>query len=85
MLASKITMIVLQTSRPPADVPPTSTPGATGGFFDPALPPPGPAAPPAAPTETFALPGLPASAASTDPVDTTFAVSAIKVLGHPPA
>ena len=85
VLASKITMIVLQTSRPPADVPPTSTPGASGGFFDPALPSPGPAAPAAAPTEIFALPGLPASAASTDPVDTTCAVSAIKVLGHPPA
>lgn len=85
VLASKITMIVLQTSRPPADVTPTPTPGATGGFFDPALPSPGAPSPAAAPTETFSLPGLPSSAASTDPVDTTFAVSAIKVLGHPPA
>lgn len=85
VLASKITMIVLQTSRPPADVTPTPTPGATGGFVDPALPSPGASLPAAAPTETFSLPGLPTSAASTDPVDNTFAVSAIKVLGHPPA
>ena len=83
VLASKITMIVLQTSRPPADV--TPTPGATGGFFDPALPSPGASLPAAAPTETFSLPGLPTSATSTDPVDNTFAVSAVKVLGHPPA
>jgi hypothetical protein len=86
VLASKITMIVLQTSRPPADVPPTPAPGSSGSIFDPALPPVGPSLPASAgPTETFSLPGLPASSSSTDPVDSTFAVSAIKVLGHPPA
>ncbi len=85
VLASKITMIVLQTSRPPADVNPAPTPGGSGNMFDPALPPPGAPLPAAAPTETFSLPGLPTTAASTDPVDTTFAVSAIKVLGHSPA
>lgn len=84
VLASKITMIVLQTSRPPADVTPTPTPGASGSFFDPAMPAPGAPAP-AAPIETFSLPALPGSTSSTDPVDTTFAVSSIKVLGHPPA
>lgn len=86
VLASKITMIVLQTSRPPADVPPTPAPGSSGSIFDPALPAGGPSLPASAgPTETFSLPGLPGSSTSTDPVDNTFAVSAVKVLGHPPA
>ena len=86
VLASKITMIVLQTSRPPADVPPTPAPGSGGSIFDPALPPGGPSlSASAGPTETFSLPGLPAPSSSTDPVDSTFAVSAIKILGHPPA
>ena len=85
VLASKITMIVLQTSRPPADVTPTPTPGAGGGLLDDALPMPGGLPAPASqPTETFSLPGLPAMNSQADPVDNTFAVSAIKVLGHPP-
>ena len=68
VLASKLTMIVLQTSRAPADpTTPTTPPG--GGLLDDIL---GPATTPA--------PG----AASTDPADATFAVAAIKILGHAP-
>ncbi|MDQ1246197.1 MAG: hypothetical protein QG597_564 [Actinomycetota bacterium] len=83
VLASTVTMIVLQTSRPPADVtpPPSGAPGSTGGLFEEPLPPAG--KPTAGATESFSLPGLPRSTIS-DPVDSTFAVSAVKVLGHPP-
>lgn len=86
VLASKITMIVLHTSRPPADVPADPTPEVGGtGLFEQILPPAGSPAPVIGPTESFSLPGLPGSQTPTDPVDNTFAVSAIKILGHPPA
>ena len=75
VLASTITMIVLQTSRPPLDVAPTET-ATGGGLLGAALPP--------VPTETFAAPRFGAADTRPDPVDSTFAVSSIKVLGHTP-
>jgi hypothetical protein len=77
VLASKITVIVQETSRPPA-IAPTSTAGAP--------PPAGPSilgdilggnqgsAPP--------TPVLPGAEPSRDPADGTFAVSSIKIIGH---
>ena len=75
VLASTITMIVLQTSRPPADVAPTTAaPG--GGLLGGVLPP--------VPAETFPAPRFGGADTRPDPVDSTFAVSSIKVLGHTP-
>jgi hypothetical protein len=80
VLASKITVIVQETSRPPA-IAPTSTasvppPGAgpsilgdiLGGNQGTAAPAP--------------LPVLPGAEPSRDPADGTFAVSSIKIIGH---
>lgn len=75
VLASTITMIVLQTSRPPLDVAPTET-GTAGGLLGGVLPP--------VPTETFPAPRFGAADTRPEPVDSTFAVSSIKVLGHTP-
>jgi hypothetical protein len=76
VLASTITMIVLQTSRPPLDVAPTETAGPGGGLLGGVLPP--------VPTETFPAPRFGAGDTRPEPVDSTFAVSSIKVLGHTP-
>jgi hypothetical protein len=76
VLASTITMIVLQTSRPPLDVAPTETAGPGGGLLGGGLPP--------VPTETFPAPRFGAGDTRPEPVDSTFAVSSIKVLGHTP-
>jgi hypothetical protein len=80
VLASKITVIIQQTSRPPAIAP---TPSATapspggghsilddvvGGTHDAQAPAP--------------LPVLPGAEPSHDPADGTFAVSSIKIIGH---
>jgi hypothetical protein len=92
VLASKITMLILQTSRPPAET--TTAPklgqeagpgpgvgpegGLGGGFFgDPgtassSLPSPAPLAP---------MAGL-GGRTMTDPVDATFAISRLKIIGH---
>jgi hypothetical protein len=80
VLASKIIAIILETSRAPADSPPTTTAAAPGGLLDTILgPPPGP------PTDMPAPPPLDTTeAAPADPADNTFAVSSVKVLGHPP-
>ncbi|MBB3606427.1 hypothetical protein FHT40_006118 [Mycolicibacterium sp. BK556] len=70
VLASKLTMIVLQTSRAPADTT-SSTPTTSGGsLLDDVL------APVTAPA--------PSATAGTDPADATFAVASIKILGHAP-
>lgn len=84
VLASQIQMVILQTSRPPADNPtPTSGgPGpAGGGLLDGVLGAPvgGSASPDASPDPVFG-----SSDTTTDPVDNTVAISAIRVLGHPP-
>jgi hypothetical protein len=85
VLASRVIMLVQETGRAPAATAPTPSAGpAPGGLFDGVLgPPPLPAGPPPAST-TPALPGLPDDQSRTDPADNTFAVSSIKIFGHPP-
>jgi hypothetical protein len=82
VLASKITMLILQTSRPPAETTSVPTPGAGlgpgsgllgGGLF--------------APPSTTSRPPLPlipglGGRTATDPVDATFAISTLKIIGH---
>lgn len=87
VLASRIVLLIQETGRAPADAAPTTTsnpvPGAGGLVTDILGPPPGSAtsAPPGA---TVVLPGLPADQTRTDPADNTFAVSSVKIFGHPP-
>ena len=84
VLASRIIMLVQETARAPDDATPTTspTPG-DQGLFGEVLGPPVPAQP-APTTPTPILPGLPADQSHTDPADNTFAVSSIKIFGHPP-
>lgn len=74
VLASKVRMLIRQTSRPPADTPPTSgapTPGLFPNLQLPTTP---------RSTQSDALFGEPNS----DPVDATFAISNFKIIGHEP-
>lgn len=86
VLASKIQMIILQTSRPPADTP-TTTPGpggdpaAGGGLLDSVLGSPLGGAPTAPPSEG---PSFGGTEGNSDPVDNTVAISSIQIIGHPP-
>ncbi|MDV3133325.1 hypothetical protein [Mycobacterium sp. 29Ha] len=89
VLVSRITMIVQETARAPADTAPPTTgpdaPGGGGGLLDDVLgaplgPPPSPTSDPGPPLAT----GLPGERSASDPADNTFAVSSIKILGHPP-
>jgi hypothetical protein len=84
VLASRIIMLVQETARAPADsTPTTSTPAGPGGLVGDVLGPPIPAEP--APTSSTApLPGMPTDQTHTDPADNTFAVSSVKIFGHPP-
>lgn len=80
VLASKITMLILQTSRPPAETTsPAPEPGgglAGGGLFgDPDTTSPSSPSLPLAPLG-------PGGQTTTDPVDATFAISRLKVIGH---
>jgi hypothetical protein len=75
VLASKITVLILQTSRPPAQTTssvPTPGLGAPGGglFGDASTLP--------SPTPMVGMGGQ----TTTDPVDSTFAISTLKVIGH---
>jgi hypothetical protein len=82
VLASKITAIILETSRAPADSVSTSTTATQDGLLDTILgPAPTPATAPEPPTPL--LPDITGSQPD-DPADNTFAVSSVKVLGHPP-
>jgi len=80
VLASKITMLILQTSRPPAETTsPAPTPGLgspDGGLFG----DPGPL--PGSPSSTPPMVGLGSQPTTTDPVDSTFAISRLKIIGH---
>jgi hypothetical protein len=80
VLASKIIAIILETSRAPADSAPTTTAAAPDGLLDTIL------GPPPAPPGDMPAPPLPDATAAQpdDPADNTFAVSSVKVLGHPP-
>jgi hypothetical protein len=84
VLASRVTVIILQTSRPPASPPPRvdATAATQPGFIDSVL---GNADGPvsADTTQTSASPPEPGQDTS-DPVDATFAVAAMKFLGHQP-
>ena len=76
-LCSKIVMIIQETGRTPADVPASSAASAApGGPLDDIL---GPA------TTVPALPAPSGEKPSSDPADNSFAVAAIKILGHLPS
>jgi hypothetical protein len=80
VLASKITMLILQTSRPPAETTAAPTPGAGLGPLGDGLFSGQGGAPSALPS----LPPMPGfgGQATTDPVDATFAISRLKIIGH---
>jgi hypothetical protein len=88
VLASKITMLVLQTSRPPAE---TTTPPTQGGGLGPGGGPLGGGlfsspstsltTPPPMPLGPGTMMG-PTGRTTTDPVDNTFAISNLKIIGH---
>ena len=87
VLASRIIMLVQETGRAPADITPTSQPQPPARWRWALRRRPGPTGSPAEPAPTStppSLPGLPADQTRTDPADNTFAVSSIKIFGHPP-
>jgi hypothetical protein len=79
VLASRIQMLIRYTSRPPADPVATPTPTPGGGlgsvFGDSA-----PTVAPPVPIDSGM--GRPSSSDGSDPVDATFAISALKIIGH---
>jgi hypothetical protein len=83
VLASRVTVVIQQTTRPPAS--PLPSPEATGpdlpGFGDSTL---GPDGAPLPPDATASADPAPLGEQDSDPVDATFAVSALKFLGHEP-
>ena len=85
VLASRVTVIILQTSRPPASPAPTADPAAPAqpGFLDSVLGQ-GNGPIPADATQTTQPDPDPMSQDPSDPVDSTFAVSAMKFFGHQP-
>ncbi len=84
VLASRVTVVVLQTSRPPASPPPTAGAADTAqpGFLDSVLGTAGEPAPSDA-TQTSAA-ADPAEQLTGDPVDFTFAIAEMKFFGHQP-
>ena len=75
VLASKITILIRQTSRPPAQPEPGATPTPTTGGFN--LPAP--------PLTLAPLPGSPLGGhQESDPVDAAFAIKSLKIIGHEP-
>ena len=83
VLASKVTVVVLQTSRPPASPLPTTGPDALGlnGFGDSML---GTDGAPLQPDSTSSTASLSPGDEVSDPVDATFAMSQLTFLGHEP-
>ena len=75
VLASKIKILIRQTSRPPAQPEAGASPTTTAGGF-------------AAPTPPLSLAPLPADSMGghpeSDPVDAAFAIKSLKVIGHEP-
>jgi hypothetical protein len=82
VLASAVTVVVLQTARPPASPLPTqdALPG-QAGFGDSLL---GRDAAPLSPDASATTDPLPPGEQDSDPVDATFAMSALKLFGHEP-
>jgi len=81
ILASRVTVIVLQSARPPASPLPSVSAGAQPGFVDSLLGEGGGPLPPDASATTDPAPlGEPGA----DPVDATFAMSALTFFGHQP-
>ncbi len=78
VLASKITLIILETSRPPA-ITPTDTDGTPPAGSGPSILGEILGGNPATAPQLPILPGAPATR---DPADGTFAVSSIKIIGH---
>lgn len=85
VLASKVTVIVLQTARPTTTTP-VETRGADvqPGFGDSVLGPFGAPPPPDGTAITDPTPAVDGGDGGDDPVDATFAVSALSFFGHPP-
>ena len=83
ILASRVTVIVRQTSRPPTGPPPAAGPTAapSGGFLDSVL---GAGGAPLPPDATVTTDPPPLGEQGSDPVDATFAMGALKFLGHQP-
>ncbi len=88
VLASQIQMVILQTSRPPADSPapggaaPGADPAGGGGILPGILGAPLDGGQPStAPSQD---PNFGTTETGSDPVDSTVAISSIKVHGHPP-
>jgi hypothetical protein len=81
VLASRVTVVILQTSRPAASPPPSTTAPAQPGFLDSVL---GANSGPSDATQTSSLPADPAEQPLSDPVDSTFAIAAMKFFGHQP-
>jgi hypothetical protein len=75
VMASRMTMLIRQTARPPAQ-PPSTAPTPAGGL-DSIL---GDRAPSVAPLPQVPIFGQ--SATDTDPADATFAISRLKIIGH---
>ncbi len=80
VLASRVTVVILQTSRPPVSPLPSATAPAAPGFGDSML---GPDGAPLLPDATSSADPNPLGD-SADPVDATFAMAALKFLGHEP-
>lgn len=84
VVASNITMLIRQTSRPPAQPEPAAgpNPGTNGGGLLPSVF--GPASPSGTPAPTSNPFALGNSSANSDPVDAKFAISRLEVIGHEP-
>ncbi|KQH76606.1 hypothetical protein AO501_10470 [Mycobacterium gordonae] len=83
VLASRVILLIQETGRAPADAAPTTSPApGSGGLFGDVLGPAATEPPPAG--SPAVLPGLTGEPARTDPADNSFAISSIKIFGHPP-
>jgi len=83
VLASRVILLIQETARAPADAAPTTRPAPTSsGLVGDILGPPATEPPP--PGSTGAMPGVTGDPARTDPADNSFAISSIKIFGHPP-
>jgi hypothetical protein len=80
VLASRVTVVILQTARPPASPLPSATEPVAPGFGDSVL---GPDGAPLLPDATASAGPNPLGE-SADPVDATFAMAALTFLGHEP-